>query len=95
MDRKTELDNIIKKILKSKDASSFTEIYVSEGSVSGDKVKDTVHMMVCYDADFKNADLSDIISDIEEEDRSFFLILSAEPDMVERGHGIVLWKRGE
>lgn len=91
---KTEIDNIVSRILASRDASHITEIYVSNGSMTNGNFKDYVGMMVCYDDGFKNIDLADIIFDINEETRSFYLILSAEPDTVERGHGITLWKRG-
>ncbi len=91
--RKQEIDNIISHILESQDVGHITEIYVSNGSMKNGAFLDTVYMMICYDSGFENIDLSDIIADIDEEDRSFFLILSAEPDMVERGTGIVIWKR--
>ena len=35
----------------------------------------------------------DFLNDLEEDRHSFVLLLSVEPDAVERGHGDVLWKK--
>lgn len=48
--------------------------------------------MVCLSSDFKNHDLYDTLNQAEES-VDFNLVLSTEINAVERGHGVVIWKR--
>lgn len=48
--------------------------------------------MVCLSSDFKNHDLYDTLNQAEES-VDFDLVLSTEINAVERGHGIVIWKK--
>ena len=89
-----DIENIINSILNCKDAENITEIYVSEASVVNNHFRNTICMMVCYDMDFQDKELSSLIADIDFEEYPFELFLSAEPDTAERGTGIILWKRG-
>ncbi len=93
MNRKEEIDQIVKRILECGDKDSITEIYVTENSMLNGKFRDSVYLMVCYDIGFDGTALFTLFADIEEEKHSCELLLSAEPDTTERGEGIVLWRR--
>lgn len=91
--RREEINNIIKRILKCKDAVYITEIYTPSACMIGEKFKDWVNLMICVTPDFNNTDLYDLLNDIDDEERPFTVSVSVEPDMAERGTGIVLWKK--
>ncbi|MCR5202472.1 MAG: hypothetical protein K6D02_05225 [Lachnospiraceae bacterium] len=91
--RKTEINNIVSRILKSKDKDWITEIYATKASIKDGNVQDDVVISVCCDPNFKNTDLFEVFSNIERDNHSFSLFIFAEPDMMDREYGIVLWKR--
>lgn len=93
MNRKSELDNIIERILACSDGRYITEIYAQKESINDGELTGTVSLMVETEISFENTDLYDTINDLEEEKHSFRLYISVEPDFVERGYGITLWKK--
>ncbi len=91
--KKENLDRIVKRILSVSDAVYVSEIYLTEGSVNDNGfLKNDIKVMICTKENFVNHDLYDLMNDIDEEEYPFSLILSIEPDAVERGYGITLWK---
>ena len=94
MDRKNEIQNVIEKLLSCKDAAYIDEIYAKEGSFDRNgQFSNWVGLMVEVPANFKNTDLYAVIDDIEDENRNFTLVISVEPNTVERGHGRILYNK--
>lgn len=87
------INEIINRLLNCSDGKHITEIYAKEGSIVRGEFTNWVGLMVETDTEFVNESLYDVINDIEEEEREFTLVISVEPDTVERGHGTVLWKK--
>lgn len=85
--------NIIDKLLSCSDGKHITEIYAKEGSIVNGEFTNWVGLMVETDTEFVNESLYDCINDIEEDSFPFTLVISTEPDTVERGHGTVLYKK--
>ena len=97
--RKEIVSNVIKELLSCSDGKYITEIYAKDGSIKNGEFTNWISIMIETDTKFVNESLYDCMDDIEEriEDGGydFRLILSIEPDTVERGHGTVLWKKGD
>ncbi len=94
MDRKNEIQNAIEKLLSCKDAAYIDEIYAKEGSFDRNgQFSNWVGLMAEVSANFKNTDLYTVINDIEDEYHDFTLVISVEPNSVERGYGKVLYSR--
>lgn len=87
------INEIINRLLNCSDGKHITEIYAKEGSIVRGEFTNWVGLMIETDTEFVNESLYDVINDIEEEEREFTLVISVEPDTVERGHGTVLWKK--
>ncbi len=85
--------DIILELLNCSDGKYITEIYAKEGSVIGGEFTGWISLMIEADPAFVNESLYGVMDDIDERYHPFTLHLSIEPDMVERGHGIVLWTR--
>ena len=92
---KEKIKEIINKILACSDGKYITEIYAKDGTIVNGEFTNWVSLMIETIPEFVNESLYDAIFDIEEETHPFTLHLSVEPDTVERGHGTVLWKKGE
>ena len=91
------IKEIIHELLSCEDGRYITEIYADHGSDledNQDNHNGWVRLMIETDPHFSNNDLYDRMNDLDEKIYPFRLILSVEPDMVERGHGIILWKAG-
>ena len=84
---------IVNRILSCSDAKFVTEIYAKERSIVNGEFGNWVGLMVEVDPEFTNESLYDVINDMEEEKWPFTLVISVEPDTVERGHGTILWNR--
>ena len=84
---------IVNRILSCSDAKFVTEIYAKERSIVNGEFGNQKSLMVEVDPEFTNESLYDVINDMEEEKWPFTLVISVEPDTVERGHGTILWKR--
>ena len=95
MSRKEIIDSIIKRLLSCKDGEAITEIYAKNGSIVRGEFTDWVGLMIETRPESENESLYDLINDIDEEDYEFTLVISVEPDTVERGQGTVLYKKGE
>ncbi len=89
------IKEIIRELLSCEDGRYITEIYAEHGSDLEDNHNGWVWLMIETDPYYTNNDLYDRMNDLEEKFYPFRLILSVEPDMVERGHGIILWKAGD
>lgn len=90
------VNNIIDEILKCNDAAQITEIYAKDGSYRHDgDFGDWVALMIEVRPGFIDTDLISLTGEMELRSYPFDLTISIEPDMVERGHGTILWKRGE
>ena len=88
------VNNIIKEILRCADAEYITEIYAKDGSYRHDgDFGDWVALMIEVHPGFVNTDLIERTGEMELRSYPFDLTISIEQDMVERGHGTVLWKR--
>lgn len=86
---------IIESLLNCSDARYIEEIYAKDGvfDESGN-LTNWVALMIELNPDFADSDLYETISNLESAYSDFDLILSTEPNMADRGHGTVLWKRG-
>ncbi len=93
--RKELIKDIIDTILSCSDGKYVSEIFAKDFSFRDGEFTDLVNLMIEFDFGFKNTTLYDTLNDLEDESYPFHLILSTEPDTVERSHGIVLWKRGQ
>ena len=93
MSIKNEIDHVIKRLLDCSDGKHIEEIYAKAGSIVNGEFGNWVGLMVEVCPEFQNESLYDCINDIEDEERGFELVISVEPNTVERGHGTVLWKR--
>ncbi len=94
MKTKEIIRNIIDELLSCSDGKYITEIYAKKWSVNNGEFTDLICLMIETDRLFSNNTLYGCMDDIEERIYPFELRLSVEPDMVERGHGITLWKKG-
>lgn len=94
MDIRREVENIISRLLDCSDGKHIEEVYAKTGSIVNGEFGNWVGLMVEVCPEFQNESLYDCINDIEDEERGFELVISVEPNTVERGHGTVLWKRG-
>lgn len=91
--KKNTIENIVSSIVNCKDGIYVEEIYAKEASFQKDGTfGNWVSLIVCLSSDFKNHDLYDTLNQAEES-VDFDLVLSAEINAVERGHGIVIWKK--
>ena len=95
METKELIKNIVEEILADSDSKYITEIFIQDYSFNNGKYSNLIELMIETDLNFKNTTLYDCIFDLEEENYPFELRISIEPDTVERGHGVVLWKRGQ
>lgn len=87
-------EEIVREILACSDAKYITEIYVENtDNVARGILGDLVFFMVETEPGFVNHDLYDTLNNLEERPYPFEPCISVEPDMVERGHGLVLWRR--
>ena len=93
MTKEEYVDLFIGKILKCSDARFITEIYMNNGSYTNGQLNNDIRIMIEVEPEFRNTSLYDCIHDIEDGWYPFDLCISVEPDMVERGHGVILWKR--
>ena len=89
------ISKIIESLLECSDARFIDEIYAKDGifDESGN-LTNWVAMMIELNPDFIDSDLYETISNLESAYSDFDLVLSTEPNMADRGHGTVLWKRG-
>lgn len=85
--------SIIDKLISCSDGKYITEIYAKDGSIVDGEFTNWVGLMIETDTEFVNESLYDCINDLEEGNYPFMLHISVEPDTVERGHGITLYKR--
>ena len=91
--KKNTIETIVSSIVNCKDGIYVEEIYAKEISFQKDgALGNLVSLMVCLSSDFQNHDLYDTLNQAEES-VDFNLVLSTEINTVERGHGIVIWKR--
>ena len=95
METKEFIKNIVEEILADSDSKYITEIFIQNYSYNNGNYSNLIELTIETDLNFKNTTLYDCIFDLEEENYPFELRISIEPDAVERGHGIVLWKRGQ
>ena len=87
------LDTILSTILASPDAHYITEIYIKNGSIRQGLLTNWIRLMIEVDPEFINKNLYDIINELEEAYNYLHLIISIEPDTVEKGHGTIIYKR--
>lgn len=98
---KNEIEKIIARLLSCTDGKYIEEIYAKDGSIVNGEFGNWVGLMVETCPEFTNESrdgslsLYDCINDIEDEARSFRLVISVEPNMASRGHGTILYKKGE
>lgn len=91
--KKNTIENIVYSIVNCKDGIYVEEVYAKEASFQKDGTfGNWVSLMICLSSDFKNHDLYDTLNQAEES-VDFDLVLSTEINAVERGHGIVIWKK--
>ncbi len=95
LDTNSIVKSIINRLISCSDGKHITEIYAKNGSIIDGKFTDRIGLMIETDPDFINDTLYDTIDDIEEKSYPFTLVISIEPDMAERGHGYVLYRRSE
>jgi len=91
--KKQELEETINTILSCSDGSYIEEIYAKAGSIRNGLFTNWVGLMVELNPEFENKSLYDVIDQLEDTDRDFTLVISVEPNGVERGHGTILWKK--
>ena len=85
---------IINRILSCSDAKFVTEIYAQFDSMQGEEFTSEVNLMVCVIPGFRNGDLYATLNDLEDNGEfPFDLLISVEPDCVERGRGVILWRK--
>lgn len=84
--KKNTIENIVSSIVNCKDGIYVEEIYAKEASFQKDGTfGNWVSLIVCLSSDFN--------LNQAEESVDFDLVLSTEINAVERGHGIVIWKK--
>lgn len=89
-----KLDALVKAIetvLSCEDSKYIEEIYAKEGSFRNGLLTNWVGLMVELSPEFVNKSLYNAIDDAEDNCTEFTLVISTEPNTVERGHGTVLW----
>lgn len=91
--KRATIEDVIKAILSCSDGSYVEEIYAKEGSFRNGLFSNWVGLMVELAPEFENKSLYDVIDEQEEACNSFTLVISTEPNTVERGTGTVLWKK--
>lgn len=93
-DKKTEsIATIIETILSCDDKEYIEEIYAKSGSIVNGLFTNWVGLMIELNPEFVNKSLYNTIDDIEESFKDFTLVISTEPNTVERGHGTILWRK--
>lgn len=91
-DKKLEaLVKAIETVLSCEDSKYVEEIYAKEGSFRNGLLTDQVRIMVELNPEFVNKSLYNAIDNAEESCQGFTLVISTEPNTVERGDGTVLW----
>ncbi len=85
------ISEVIESILSCSDGEYVEEIYAKEGSFRNGLFSNWVGLMVELSPEFENKSLYDVIDEQEEKCNSFTLVISTEPNTVERGNGTVLW----
>ena len=87
------ISEVIEAILFCSDGANVEEIYAKEGSFRNGLFTNWVGLMVELTPEFENKSLYDVIDEQEEKCTDFTLVISTEPNTVERGVGTVLWKK--
>lgn len=85
------ISEVIESILSCSDGKYVEEIYAKEGSFRNGLFSNWVGLMIELTPEFENKSLYDVIDEQEEKCNSFTLVISTEPNTVERGNGTVLW----
>lgn len=78
-------------VLSCEDSKYIEEIYAKDGSFRNGLLTDWVGLMIELNPEFVNKSLYDAIDAAEDNCSGFALVISTEPNTVERGHGTVLW----
>lgn len=91
--KKIVIANVVDKLLSCEDGKYIEEIYAKDGSFRNGLFTNWVGLMVELNPEFENKSLYDTIDDLEERCEAFTLVISTEPNTVERGTGTVLWRR--
>ncbi len=95
MDKKEIIKNIIKELVMCPDGKHITEIYAKRGSIVNGEFTNWIGLMIETDPEFVNESLYDVIDNIEDRSYPFSLAISIEPDTVERGHGEIIYRKGD
>ena len=93
--KKELVKDIVDEILAHPESEYVTEIFAKDFSIRDGEFTDLICLMIEMELGFRNTTFYHCLNDIEDRSYPFRLILSTEPDAVERSHGIILWKRGE
>lgn len=90
---KADVYKIIQALLSCDDVKYINEIYAERSCISNNHFNNWIGLVIELNEGFVNKDLYDTMDDIDENKYCFQLNLSCEPNDMERGKGIVLWKR--
>lgn len=86
-----KIEKVIETILACPDGKYVEEIYAKEGSFRKGLFTNWIGLMIELSPEFVNKSLYNIIDELEETCDDFTLVISTEPNTVERGNGTVLW----
>ena len=98
-EKRKDIEEVVNKLLSCRGGKYVTEIFAKEGCIKNGRLGDWVGLMVEVKAEIFNtdldADLDDVMDDMMDIERPYTLVISSEPDMLDRSYGTVIWKRNE
>ena len=83
--KQSVISKAVEKILSCSDGQYVEEIYAKDGSFRNGLFSNWVGLMVELSPGFKNKSLYDVIDKLQDDCSSFTLVISTEPNTVERG----------
>lgn len=95
-DNKSKMIEELINLILSTNNTGIIEIYAKDGSIINGSFGNWVGLMIETDPEFPNESLDDVLDIIEQKDFSkydFRLVISTEPNDMERGHGTILWSK--